>query len=66
MPAYRNVDDRKDMTSENLVLRVINENLVPGQAVRPLLTGYAGGTDQPCFDLSLGFLDQNLACWVTQ
>jgi hypothetical protein len=66
MPAYRKIDDRKDMTSENLVLKVINENLAPGQAVRPLLTGYAGGTNQPCFDLSLGFLDQNLACWVTQ
>lgn len=65
IPAYENVDDRKNHTSEQCVLKVTNEHLKQGASIRPMLSGFSGSLNKPYFDQSLGFLDQNLPCWFS-
>ncbi len=66
IPTYQNIDDRREMNSENLLLSLVSEKLTSATSVRPLLSGFAGGTDQPWFDKGMGYLDQNLLCWISQ
>ena len=52
--------------AEKVVYLLVERQLIKGNSLRPLLTGFAGGTDQPYFDHSLGYLDQNYQCWFQQ
>jgi hypothetical protein len=63
IPAYLESDDNI-AAAEYFCFNVINEKLSTATALRPLLSGFAGGTGQPYFDLSLGILDINHPCWV--
>lgn len=65
IPAYENVDDRNNIISEDCVLRMAQANMTQVATIRPILSGFSGGLNQPYFDSSLGFLDQNLPCWVS-
>ena len=66
IPAYENVDDRNNLMSEHCVLKVANEHLMKGASIRPMLSGFSGSLNQPYFDASLGYLDQNLPCWFSK
>ena len=66
LPAYFGSDDIAGDFCENRLYEVAERNLKPGRALRPLVTGYAGGTGEPYFDLSLGTLDQSFPCWISQ
>jgi len=63
IPAYLKSDDAKAAT-ENHCFNLLQEKMPPGKSLRPLLTGFAGGTGEQCFDLSLGALDHNYPCWA--
>lgn len=63
IPAYLNSDDSKACV-EHLSFIAINENLPQAKALRPMLSGFAGYTGKPYFDVSLGYLDMNYPCWV--
>lgn len=64
LPAYTNVDDRNGNFSEVVLTKAVHEHLRQEASTRPILSGFSGGFDQPCFDLSLGYLDQNFPCWM--
>ena len=66
IPAYENIDDRNNIMSEHCVLKMAHEHLTQGGSIRPMLSGFSGSLNQPYFDSSMGFLDQNLPCWVSQ
>ncbi len=66
IPTYEKIEDRKELNAENLLLLMAKEKLVQASATRPLLSGFSGGLDQAYFDASMGYLDQNLPCWVSQ
>ena len=66
MPAYEDVDDRNSLMSEHCVLKVAQEHLTQGASLRPILSGFSGSLNQPYFDASLGYLDQNLPCWFSK
>ena len=66
IPAYENIDDRNEINSENCTLKMAHEHLKQCQSIRPMLLGFSGGLNQPYFDSSMGFLDQNLPCWISQ
>lgn len=66
IPAYENIDDRNNIMMEQCVLRMAHEHLTQGSSIRPMLSGFSGSLNRPYFDLSLGYLDQNLPCWVSQ
>ena len=63
IPAYQNSDDHK-ANIEFLCFNVLNEKLQTAKALRPLLSGFSGGTGKEYFDLSLGELDTAYPCWV--
>jgi hypothetical protein len=63
IPAYLNSDD-KVAAVEYSCFNALNESLPTAKAIRPLLSGFAGGTGKQYFDLSLGFLDMSYPCWV--
>jgi hypothetical protein len=63
IPAYLNSND-KDIACEFNCYNSLNENLQQSRSLRPLLSGFAGGTGKQYFDLSLGALDNNYPCWV--
>ncbi|NBU05398.1 MAG: hypothetical protein EBT39_03500 [Sphingobacteriia bacterium] len=65
LPAYENINDRNNLMSEHCILKVASENLNQVTAIRPLLSGFSGSLNKPYFDASLGFLDNNLPCWVS-
>jgi len=64
IPAYLKSDDHK-AAAEYFCFNILNEKLSTTKALRPLLSGFSGGTGKQCFDLSLGFLDINCPCWVS-
>jgi hypothetical protein len=65
LPAYDNIDDRNNIMMEHCVLKIAHEHLTQGSSIRPMLSGFSGSLNRPYFDLSLGFLDQNLPCYVS-
>jgi hypothetical protein len=64
IPAYENIDDSKSVWAEHVLLKVAHEQLRQGKTIRPILSGFSGSMNQPYFDLSMGFLDQNMPCWI--
>lgn len=64
IPAYLKSDDRI-AAAEYFCFNALNEKLSTAKALRPLLSGFAGGTGKQYFDLSLGVLDINCPCWVS-
>lgn len=64
IPAYLLSDDSKDEAVEYFCFNLFNEKLSPAKTLRPLLSGFAGGTGSQYFDLSLGILDISCPCWV--
>jgi len=66
VPAYENIDDKNNIYSEHCVLKIAHEQLTQGASLRPMLSGFSGSINQPHFDSSLGYLDRNLPCWVSQ
>jgi hypothetical protein len=66
IPAYENIDDRNNLCTENCVFELAENQLTKGTSIRPLLSGFSGSEDQPYFDKGMGFLDENLPCWVSQ
>ena len=66
IPAYENVDDRNGMKAENCVLKMAHEQLTNGRSIRPILSGFSGSINTPQFDSTMGYLDQNLPCWLSQ
>jgi hypothetical protein len=65
IPAYLASDDR-EAACEYYVQEALSRNMRVGRVTRPFLTGYCGGSGEPYFDLSLGALDNNYPCWLTQ
>jgi hypothetical protein len=63
IPAYLQSDDHKAVI-EYFCFKILNEKLGQAKALRPLLSGFSGGTGKQYFDLSLGTLDINTPCWV--
>ncbi len=66
IPAYDHVDDIHHMTSEVCVMKLAQERLTPVTSLRPMLAGFSGSLNKPYLDVSMGYLDQNLPCWVSQ
>lgn len=65
IPAYLNSDDRIS-AAEYYCFNTLNTTLPSGTAIRPLLSGFSGGTGQQYFDMSFGFLDYNYPCWYSR
>ena len=63
VPAYLNTNESKGVPAEQAVFDALDAALTPAKAPRPLLSGFAGGSGQQYFDLSLGFHDLALPCW---
>ncbi|MBU3608171.1 hypothetical protein [Polynucleobacter nymphae] len=64
IPAYLKSDDRKEEAVEYFSFNIFNEKLSSAKALRPLLSGFSGGTGKQYFDLGLGMLDISYPCWV--
>ena len=64
IPAYEYIDDSKSVWAEHVLLKVAHEQLRQGKTIRPILSGFSGSMNQPYFDLSMGYLDQNMPCWI--
>jgi hypothetical protein len=64
IPAYLKSDDHI-AAAEYFCFNVLNEKLPTAKALRPMLSGFAGGTGKQYFDLSLGILDINYPCWIS-
>ncbi len=62
LPAYLKSDD-KTGAAEYYCQVVLNEKLISGKTLRPLLSGFCGGTGEQYFDASLGALDSSFPCW---
>jgi hypothetical protein len=63
---FDDIDDKTNITMEHAVMKAARKCMIQGTSIRPMLSGFSGGMDKPYFDSSLGFLDQNLPCWVSQ
>lgn len=66
LPAYFSSNDSTADICEYRLYDTVERNLKSGRALRPLVTGYAGASGEPYFDLSLGVLDQSFPCWISQ
>lgn len=66
LPVFADIDDKINITMEHAVMKAARKCMIQGTSIRPMLSGFSGGMDKPYFDSSLGFLDQNLPCWVGQ
>ena len=66
LPAYLECNDSSGVFCEDRVREAVDRNMKAGKSVRPHITGYSGGTGEPYFDSSLGSLDYDFPCWVTQ
>ena len=66
LPAYFESDDSARTYCEYQVHEVLNRNMKAHRGHRPLIAGYVGATGQTYFDSSLGSLDYNFPCWLTQ
>ena len=65
LPVFESIDDKNNTTMEHAVMNAARQRMIQGTSIRPMLSGFSGGMDKPYFDSSLGFLDQNLPCWVS-
>jgi len=65
LPACDAIDDRNHILMEHCALNVARDHLKSGLSISPMLSGFSGSSNRPYFDLSLGFLDQNLPCWFS-
>ena len=65
LPAYFASNDRTDAVCEYHIHQALARNMQIGKSVRPLITGYGGGTGETYFDSSLGHLDHAFPCWIT-
>jgi len=63
IPAYLMSDDSK-AAAEYYCFSKLNEILPSAKSLRPMLSGFSGGTGKQYFDLSLGALDLAYPCWV--
>jgi hypothetical protein len=63
VPAYLASDDARS-ACEHHIFRAVSHSLQAGKALRPLISGFSGGTGESYFDASLGYLDANFPCWV--
>jgi hypothetical protein len=66
LSVFDDIDDKTNITMEHAVMKAARKCMIQGTSIRPMLSGFSGGMDKPYFDSSLGFLDQNLPCWVGQ
>jgi len=64
--AYENINDRENNMAEEVVTRLCQRFLTPSRSIRPQLTGFSGSLNKPYFNPSMGYLDQNLPCWISQ
>jgi len=62
IPAYLRSDDNKEAT-ELGIFSMLQQTLPAATALRPLLSGFCGGSGEQYFDASLGILDTNHPCW---
>jgi hypothetical protein len=63
IPAYLSADESKEAI-ETIFFNEFQKYFPPVDAMRPLISGFAGGTGEQYFDLGLGALDVNYPCWV--
>lgn len=63
IPAYLKTDEKESL-AEIEIFKILNETLGSAKALRPMLSGFSGGTGGQYFDASLGSLDYNFPCWV--
>ena len=61
--AYLKSDDTK-MAAEYLCFNILREKLTAAKTLRPLLSGFSGGTGKQYSDLSFGALDSHCPCWL--
>lgn len=66
IPAYLQTDDKAESACESHIHAALNRNMKVARGLRPLITGYCGATGEAYFDSSLGSLDHNFPCWLTQ
>jgi hypothetical protein len=66
IPAYLQSDDHAGITCEYHIHEALERNMKVVRGLRPLITGYCGATGEAYFDSSLGSLDHNFPCWLTQ
>jgi hypothetical protein len=64
IPAYLNANDSENLPAEHFIFLALSNTLTSARAPRPLLSGFAGGSGQQYFDLSLGYFDLVLPCWL--
>jgi hypothetical protein len=65
LPGYFAADDYS-AACEWHFYQALNRHMEVSRGLRPFVTGYAGGTGEPYFDLSLGSLDRNFPCWIAK
>lgn len=66
IPAYLKSDDTVDAICEWWVGMMLDAQLAPANTLRPLVTGFSGGSGQQYFDGSLGVIDAQMPCWVSR
>jgi hypothetical protein len=66
VPAYLQSDESTTGPCEYYIFQMLelNQSFVRANALRPLISGFAGETGNQYFDGSLGTLDLNAPCWV--
>ena len=64
IPAYLQSDDHVQAV-ESLCFNMLEKALGAALVIRPLLSGFCGGTGEQYFDSSLGALDTYYPCWIT-
>lgn len=63
IPAYLKVDE-SICPVEHECFKVVDKDLEAATSMRPMISGFSGGTGKQYFDSSLGYLDHNFPCWV--
>jgi hypothetical protein len=66
LPAYFQSNDNAGVLCESTIREALERNMRAGKSVRPFITGYSGSLDQAYPDWSLGILDYDFPCWLTQ
>ncbi|NTV01344.1 MAG: hypothetical protein HGB04_00975 [Chlorobiaceae bacterium] len=64
IPAYVQTDERKEIMCEQTVFDLLNHTMETAMALKPRLTGFAGGSGELSSDVTLGELDSTYPCWV--
>jgi hypothetical protein len=60
---YALSNDTEKKYVENICVGLLDKCCSRGQATRPLLSGFSGGTGKQVGEMSLGDLEQNFPCW---